>query len=147
MSLITLDWETYYATGFGFKNLTTEEYIRDKQFEEIGVGIKIDDAPAYWFSGSHEEIKKHLTEVTDWADAALLCHNTLFDGAILAWRFGIRPAFYLDTLCMARALHGVDAGGSLGALAERYKIGVKGDEVNFGQAQGRLHTRRVGALR
>ena len=47
MSLVTLDWETYYATGFGFKNLTTEEYIRDKQFEEIGVGIKIDEAPAY----------------------------------------------------------------------------------------------------
>jgi DNA polymerase len=130
MSLITLDWETYYATGFGFKNLTTEEYIRDKQFEEIGVGIKIDDAPAYWFSGSHEEINKHLTELTDWSESALLCHNTLFDGAILGWRFGIHPAFYLDTLCMARALHGVDAGGSLGALAERYKIGVKGDEVN-----------------
>jgi DNA polymerase I-like protein with 3'-5' exonuclease and polymerase domains len=129
MSLITLDWETYYAEGFGFKNLTTEEYIRDKQFEEIGVGIKVDDAPAYWISGSHEELKKHLTDLTDWSDSALLCHNTLFDGAILGWRFGIYPAFYLDTLCMARALHGVDAGGSLGALAERYQIGVKGDEV------------------
>ena len=129
MSLITLDWETYYADGFGFKNLTTEEYIRDKQFEEIGVGIKVDDSPAYWISGSHDELKKHLEELTDWSDAALLCHNTLFDGAILGWRFGIYPAFYLDTLCMARALHGVDAGGSLGALAERYEIGAKGDEV------------------
>ena len=129
MSLITLDWETYYAEGFGFKNLTTEEYIRDKQFEEIGVGIKVDDSPAYWISDSHEELKKHLTDLTDWSDSALLCHNTLFDGAILGWRFGIYPAFYLDTLCMARALHGVDAGGSLGALAERYQIGVKGDEV------------------
>lgn len=130
MSLVTVDFETYYAPGFGFKNLTTEEYIRDKQFEEIGVGIKIDDAPAYWFSGSKEELQAHLAHLTDWSDAALLCHNTLFDGAILAWRFGIRPAFYLDTLCMARALHGVDAGGSLGALAERYQIGEKGDEVN-----------------
>ena len=129
MSLITLDWETYYADGFGFKNLTTEEYIRDKQFEEIGVGIKVDDSPAYWISGPHDELKKHLEELTDWSDAALLCHNTLFDGAILGWRFGIYPAFYLDTLCMARALHGVDAGGSLGALAERYEIGAKGDEV------------------
>lgn len=131
MSLVTLDFETYYAEGFGFKNLTTEEYIRDKQFEEIGVGIKIDDSRAYWFSGSHDELKKHLTELVDWSDSALLCHNTLFDGAILGWRFGIYPAFYLDTLCMARALHGVDAGGSLGALAERYKIGEKGDEVKL----------------
>lgn len=129
MSLITLDFETYYADGFGFKNLTTEEYIRDKQFEEIGVGVKIDDSPAYWYSGSHDELKKHLTDLADWSDSALLCHNTLFDGAILGWRFGIYPAFYLDTLCMARALHGVDAGGSLSALAERYQIGEKGDEV------------------
>lgn len=130
MSLITLDWETYYASDFGFRTMTTEEYIRDEKFEEIGVGIKIDDAPAYWFSGDRDEIKKHLKELTDWSDSALLCHNTLFDGAILGWRFGIYPAFYLDTLCMARALHGVDVGGSLKALAERYKIGEKGDEVN-----------------
>ena len=110
MSLITLDWETYYAQDFGFRTMTTEEYIRDKRFQEIGVGIKVDDEPARWFSGTHQEIKKHLTELTDWSDAALLCHNTLFDGAILAWRFGIKPAFFLDTLSMARALHGVDAG-------------------------------------
>jgi DNA polymerase len=30
---------------------------------------------------------------------------------------------------MARAVHGVDAGGSLKALAERYELGVKGEEV------------------
>ncbi len=80
MSLITLDWETYYAQDFGFRTMTTEEYIRDKRFQEIGVGIKVDDEPARWFSGTHQEIKKHLTELTDWSDAALLCHNTLFDG-------------------------------------------------------------------
>ncbi len=129
MSLITLDYETYYAQDFGFRTMTTEEYIRDKRFQEIGVGIKVDDEPARWVTGTHEEIKKHLTELTDWSDAALLCHNTLFDGAILAWRFGIKPAFLLDTLSMARALHGVDAGGSLAALSERYGIGKKGTEV------------------
>jgi DNA polymerase len=129
MSLITLDYETYYAQDFGFRTMTTEEYIRDKRFQEIGVGIKVDDEPARWVTGTHEEIKKQLTELTDWSDAALLCHNTLFDGAILAWRFGIKPAFLLDTLSMARALHGVDAGGSLAALAERYEIGKKGTEV------------------
>jgi DNA polymerase len=130
VSLITLDFETYYSNDFGFRTLTTEEYIRGKEFQEIGVGIKIDDAPAYWLSGTHEELKKHLTELTDWTDSALLCHNTIFDGAILGWRFGVYPAFFLDTLCMARALHGVDAGGSLKALAERYEIGKKGTEVD-----------------
>jgi DNA polymerase I-like protein with 3'-5' exonuclease and polymerase domains len=64
----------------------------------------------------------------------LLCHNTAFDGAILAWRFGIVPQIYLDTLCMARAVHGVEAGGSLASLALRYGIGQKGTEVV--QAEG-----------
>jgi DNA polymerase len=130
VSLITLDFETYYSNDFGFRTLTTEEYIRGKEFQEIGVGIKIDDAPAYWLSGTHEVLKKHLTELTDWTDSALLCHNTIFDGAILGWRFGVYPAFFLDTLSMARALHGVDAGGSLKALAERYELGRKGTEVD-----------------
>jgi DNA polymerase len=59
----------------------------------------------------------------------VLCHNAQFDGAILAWRYGIVPAKYFDTLCMARAIHGVDAGGSLAALAKRYDLGEKGTEV------------------
>jgi hypothetical protein len=36
---------------------------------------------------------------------------------------------WADTLCIGRAIHGVEAGGSLKAMAERYKIGAKGTEV------------------
>jgi DNA polymerase len=68
-------------------------------------------------------------EQFDWANSALLCHNTMFDGAILAWRYGIRPAFYLDTLSMARPVTGQTVGGSLKRLAELFAVGVKGDEV------------------
>ena len=128
MSLITLDFETYYTDKLGFSKQTTEEYIRDSQFEIIGVGVTQDDHPATWLSGSKEEIRGHLLTY-DWDNSALLCHNTMFDGAILKWVLGIEPAFYLDTLCMARAIHGVEAGGSLAALARRYNIGEKGTEV------------------
>jgi len=128
MSFLTLDFETYYAKDYGLNNLTTEEYIQDSRFEVIGVSIKVDDAPAEWFSGSHDAIKTYLKQF-DWSDSALLAHNSMFDGAILAWRFGIMPAMYFDTLCMARALHGVDAGGSLAALVKRYNLGEKGTEV------------------
>lgn len=128
MSLITLDFETYYGDKFGFKTMTTEEYIRGDQFEVIGVSVKVDNDESVWHTGTREEVRKALQSY-NWKDSALLCHNTLFDGAILHWWFGITPDIYLDTLCMARAIHGVDAGGSLAALAERYKIGVKGDEV------------------
>jgi DNA polymerase len=137
MKTVTLDFETYYAKGLGFKTQTTEEYVRDRRFEVIGVGVKINEQPTTWFSGTKDEIKEHLLKI-DWDDAALLCHNTLFDGCILAWHFGVNPALLLDTLCMARAIHGVDAGGSLKALAMRYGIGEKGDEVIHAEGKKRL---------
>ena len=44
MNVITLDFETYYDTGFSLSRLTTEEYIRSPEFEMIGVGVKVNDA-------------------------------------------------------------------------------------------------------
>jgi DNA polymerase len=137
MNLITLDFETYYDKGLGFKTQTTEEYIRDKRFEVIGVGVKVNDAAANWVSGTHDEIKSYLMSL-QLNKSALLCHNTMFDGAILFWIFKLSPSYYYDTLCMARAVHGVDAGGSLKALAERYGLGVKGTEVE--DAYGKIRT-------
>jgi hypothetical protein len=135
--LITLDFETFYDTKFSLSRLTTEEYIRSSDFEIIGVGIKIDDAPAYWISGSRETLNKHLLSLP-WKESGLLCHNTMFDGAILAWSLKIFPLTYLDTLSMARAIHGVDAGGSLAKLAIRYQIGEKGDEVVNAKGKGKI---------
>jgi DNA polymerase len=126
--IITVDFETYYDKEFSLSKMTTEEYVRDDRFEVIGVAIKVNDDETTWFSGTKEETKKHLRQY-DWSSALVLAHNTAFDGAILSWHFGIKPKGWLDTLCMARAVHGVDAGGSLKALAQRYEIGEKGDEV------------------
>ena len=85
MSLITLDFETYYDVGFSLSGLTTEEYIRDARFQVIGVGIKVDEGETYWVTGSHEVVQDSLNKI-DWHNSALLCHNTQFDGAILAFR-------------------------------------------------------------
>lgn len=137
MSFVTLDFESYYTKGLGFRTQTTEEYVRDRRFEVIGVGVKIDEQPTTWFSGTHAEIKEHLKKI-DWSEAALLAHNTLFDGCILSWHFDCHPAYLFDTLCMARAIHGVDAGGSLKALALRYELGIKGDEVIHAEGKKRL---------
>lgn len=137
MSFIALDFESYYTKGLGFRTQTTEEYVRDRRFEVIGVGVKIDEQPTTWFSGTHAEIKEHLKKI-DWSEAALLAHNTLFDGCILSWHFDCHPAYLFDTLCMARAIHGVEAGGSLKALALRYGIGEKGDEVIHAEGKRRL---------
>lgn len=129
MSIITIDFETYYTSkDLGFKSQTTEAYVRDPRFEVIGVSVQVDSGEPVWFSGDRETTRKWLRQF-DWRNSMMLAHNTLFDGSILYWHFGITPMVYLDTLCIARALHGVDAGGSLKALAERYGVGVKGEEV------------------
>jgi DNA polymerase len=126
MQLVTLDFETYYDVGFSLSGLTTEEYIKDERFQVIGVSIKLDQSEAKWYTG--DQVKEALDNI-DWKNSALLCHNTQFDGAILSFRYSIIPGLYLDTLCMARAIHGVDVGGSLAFLVEKYNLGRKGTEV------------------
>jgi len=126
VQIVTLDFETFYAKGYGLRKYTTEEYILHPQFQVIGVAIQIDNGKPVWYTG--EQTSKGIDAI-DWGNTMLLCHNTQFDGAILKWVFGKQPVAYLDTLCMARAKHGVEAGGSLKALAERYQIGEKGTEV------------------
>ena len=128
MQLVTLDFETFYETGFSLTNLTTEEYIRHERFQVSGVGIKIDDGESRWITGTHNAIKHELDQI-NWKESVLLCHNTQFDGGILSFIFNIIPAIYLDTLSMARAKHGVDVGGSLAFLVEKYNLGRKGTEV------------------
>ena len=135
--IITLDFETYYDKPFSLTKLTTEEYIRDDRFEVIGVAVAVDNEQPEWFSGTQADTKAFLKKF-DWENALALAHNMQFDGAILNWHFGIKPKGYLDTLCMARAVHGVDAGGSLKALAERYQVGVKGDEVIRAEGKRRI---------
>lgn len=126
--MITVDFETYYDKEYSLSKMTTEEYIRDDRFEVIGVAVAIDDDPPEWFSGTQKETAAWLNQF-DWANSLVLAHNTQFDGAIMSWVFNIKPKGWLDTLCMARAKHGVEAGGSLKALAERYNLGEKGNEV------------------
>jgi len=128
MHLVTLDFETYYDREFSLSKLTTEAYVRDPRFEVIGVGLKVNGTATEWASGTHEQIQDYLNSF-DWSDVMLLCHNTMFDGAILDWKFGIRPKVYADTMCIARAIHGVETSASLRAVSEKYDIGEKGTEV------------------
>ena len=58
-------------------------------------------------------------------NCAFLCHHAQFDGLILSHHFGIRPKHWLDTLSMARYLHGQNLGLSLESLAAHYGLGAK----------------------
>ena len=126
MDIVTIDMETYYDKEYSLSKMTTEAYVRDPRFEVIGVGVKVNDHPTDWYSGDNPG--RFLNSLS-YKDKAILCHNTVFDGAILSWHFGIKPKLWLDTLSMARPLHNVSVGGSLKNLVSHYRLGAKGDEV------------------
>ena len=134
MSIIVCDFETYYDKDYSLSKMMTEEYIKDPRFEVIGVGIKVDDEEAEWYSDNIYSVLQSF----DWKRHEILCHNTLFDGAILSWKYDVKPKMWFDTLSMAWALHGTEVGGSLKALALRYGLGEKGDEVVFALGKKRV---------
>jgi DNA polymerase len=128
MNLITIDFETYYDQKYSLTKFSTEEYVRHDMFETIGFAYKINDERCVWVTGTNEHIQKVL-DTLPWEDSLVLAHNTMFDGAILSWRYGVKPKGWLDTMSMGRALHGVDASVSLASMAVRYGVGEKGTEV------------------
>jgi DNA polymerase len=136
MNLITIDFETYYDQRYSLTKISTEEYVRDNRFETIGFAYKINDERCVWVTGTNEHIQKVL-DTLPWDDSLVLAHNTMFDGAILSWRYGIKPKGWLDTMSMGRALHGVDQSVSLASMAVRYAVGEKGTEVMNAVGVGR----------
>ena len=133
MDIVTIDFETYYSKEYGLGKMTTEAYIRDDRFEVIGVGVKVNDNPADWYTGSNPA---SFLNSLDYTDKAILCHNTAFDGLIISEHFGIKPKFWFDTLSMAQPNHAVTVGGSLKNLVAKFGLGEKGTEVV--QALGKM---------
>ena len=129
MDVATIDFETYYDDVYSLKKITTEEYIRHKDFEVIGVSVKINDLPPRWHSGDDFSMRTFLASF-DLGNKAVLAHHTAFDGSILKWIYDISPKLLLDTLSMSRPTMGMTVGGSLSALASALKVGTKGDEAS-----------------
>lgn len=126
--VITLDFETYFDDEYSLrrKEYNTSGYIRDSKFKSQCVAIKVGDSPVVWIRDQH--IASALRSI-DWSRSALLCHNTAFDGFILAHHYGVVPAYYLDTLSMARAIHSNSIRVSLDSLSRYYGVGNKLTEV------------------
>lgn len=100
---ITLDFETFYGTGYSLTALTYEQYISHEKFKVHGVGLKIENEPAYYVKGP--EVAKHLEALFyPGNEHTLIAHNTLFDGAIFSWYYGLQAGRYLDTMGMSNAL-------------------------------------------
>jgi DNA polymerase len=135
MEIVTADFETYYDSTYSLSKMTNEEYVLDPRFEVIMLGLRWPDGTKEIVTGTHAEIKYRLDAV-DWSGYAILCHNTIFDASIFSWHFGVRPAAWLDTLSMARAMHG-SGGNSLASLAKKYCLEDKKDTVHNMMARTR----------
>jgi len=120
--VVTVDFETFYSVEYTLSKLSTSEYVRDPRFKAQMVGIKIGDKPTKVYGP--KQIKAALAKI-NWTTHSLLCHNTQFDGFILHHHYGIKPAFYYDTLSMARGLHSNEIGASLDEVAQFYGSGSK----------------------
>ena len=130
--ILTVDFETRWSSGdYTLKKMTTEEYIRDPRFKAFGCGVHYYTdgmrGKGEWIPGRN--LPEYFASI-NWNETAILAHNAQFDGSILAWRYGVQPAFILDTLSMARAVRGVEAGNSAAKLAMAFDLPEKGKAIH-----------------
>lgn len=129
-AIVGLDWETYYDNDYSLSKMATTEYITDERFKAHMISVQ-------WHSDRKAEVmpphefKRWARDDVDWKRTGMLAHHTHFDGLIASHHFKVKPAFYLDTLSMARPLMPVHVGGSLKAVNAAF---------------GRVAKKRAGAL-
>jgi len=119
-----VDFETYYdSETYTLKDMGMTEYIRDARFITLGCGY-LYEGEYGWVRGEDMNDFKELP----WHEIEMTAHNVKFDGAIFAWRYGIRPARYFDTQSLSRAVLGQNIPShSLRAVAEYLGLPPKGE--------------------
>ena len=145
--VIGLDFETYYSTtdGYTLRKMTMEGYLRDPRFEVIMMAVHDPAARDGQGESRVEHVPKVLTDwikSIDWPNTVIVSWNAHFDGAILAWHYGVRPKGVVCAMAMWRYLgFGIFGGESLAVAAQKGVewgwpgVEFKGDEVK--QADGK----------
>lgn len=124
--VVFVDIETYFDRDYNLDKLSLPEYIRDDRFAVLGIGLSY-HGQRHWLSG---EAFRAMAAQMAWANLTVAAHNTAFDGAILAWHFGIRPGRWADTLSMAKGSHPQLPDYSLAGLSTRFGLGKKLDTLD-----------------
>jgi DNA polymerase len=134
LNLLVLDFETFLdrKVGYDLKKISVTEYIRDQRFKVHGCGVQwvgLDGSlsEAKWIKGPGFFENEYLGDLP-WNKVAVIAHNVKFDGAILAWKYGVKPALWIDTKAMSMALLGNSVPNhSLRYLAEHFGLQRKGE--------------------
>ena len=122
--MLAFDYETFYSVHYTLKKMSTSLYIFDEQFKVHGVGVAYNNQPTKYL---YDLIAiEEFFEDVDWEHTAILAHHTNFDALILTRYYGYTPAFYLDTLSMARPiLMNTIKSMSIDSIAKHLDIGSK----------------------
>ena len=130
MKFAVLDFETYYSADYTPQKMTTEGYVRDPRFKTHCVAVKAMDAmpapgdnPAHNTDVMDDATFRQVAHLTK--DYAVVMQKASFDGLILSHHYSVRPAFYFDTLSMARLVFPHDKNHSLEALAKKFNLPPK----------------------
>lgn len=126
---IGLDFETFYDAEYSLKKLENAQYVMDGRFESMGFSIKLPGQKSVWVTGDFETQRQALGKIP-WHKTRVITHNARFDGSILEWRFGFKPAAYLCTMVGSRP-HFVPRTGSqsLESIGQHLKLQAKGTAV------------------
>lgn len=132
-----LDFESFYDSKNKYTlnqqrgGISMVEYIRSPKFLAFGAGLAVNDLPPVWVPAKE---LKYVFGQYGWNEITLVGHNVKFDGAILAWKYGILPKNFIDTKGMSRAVLGKSIKNhSLATLAEHFKLESKGHLATDGK--------------
>lgn len=129
MSIITLDFETYYDANYSLSKLTYEAYVRDARFEPIMVSIHNADTNELYAVHGETAIAKEL-ESLELHKHMQVAHNNAFDAFILADHFNVECGMYGCTMMMARVVHNARGSMSLANLSKRNNLPPKGTYIH-----------------
>jgi hypothetical protein len=133
MNILSCDAETYFSDDYTLKRQTTEAYCRDPRFECHGWGFRFPNGEKQWLTA-----RSDILEVFKFAKVskcAVLCHHAHFDGLIMSHHYGFTPDMWLDTLSMARMVHGNHLSAGLESLSRHY--GYPGKVLNYDGFKGK----------
>ncbi len=126
MNKLVIDFESFYDSKakYDLRHMSIVEYISDDRFKAHGIGFAWLGEKAAWVSAAN--LVEWVASI-DWANTIVVAHNVKFDGYILRQIYGAKPAHWIDTKGMSRAVLGKTIKNhSLAALAEFYGLPSKG---------------------
>ncbi len=137
MSVVYLDFETYYDKDYSLSKLSMEEYIRDKKFEPQILGVAGDNMPVHIVPADKIPAALKLLKL-DSPSTITVIQNALFDGFIIEDYYKMHVANPICTRMMMRWMGASRlTRESLKAQCEFFETTAKGSFLESGSMLGK----------